>query len=1277
MGLQVDLEALQEHSDSLEAALQHTQQQLQVVSEENTRLKLHFTKQAEEAAEAEQGLSKEKDDLVLALNQENRALADRIKELLAHIELSEEETQLKEHISKLEEDRARLEQEIQEQGCLITELTRKTEDDLNTIMDLQQKLEVSREQHNLKEHAGSLGGSVLNREEAQLISAQQIVDLTTASGSQLNNSPQNTLHVTSLTDQVDQLNKSIQILKTDQDELLGHIKCLREQQKEVAQSVQTQTEEKHHLTRTVWGLKEEKDNISKSLAGLKQEREELSRAVSGLKNSRDQFIRSMSDLKEEKETLSGLEKEKQALMEYLSSGKEERDQILQSQQCLQREQFQLGQEVLNLKQERDELTDSLKCLQEKRDQDQLFYTIQEDILKKSINGLREEKEQAEHSVACLKQEEEQLRLEIQALGVERNKVQTALSSQTQTEKRKQKQLLLNPKGADMTLVGTEECNAEKCHMNNVKGNSTQEQGGLTREIELLGEQLKRSRQELEETRAETKKLHSELCQSEARREEAERKATQAAEKVMRVTDLAIQVEESRKENETLNSQVSELQNKLTGVVRENMDTQSRKAQIEEQYNILSAQLRAKSVALEELNSEYITLKQGQGSKNDLSTVLSSLWTRYNNIRAKYDALLKKKSQTDLDIAPLKAKLSCLVLKCQERNSLLVQMMKAMRRHGCVDSTLTQQVEQLLSDSALQDYAAAFTTGSSGSGQNCSVRFISNLPHYNSGFPSGPSCPAELPSVNKGHLNGFSESGVKGRDVKSETLTSHTCTTRESRENLQDCSKEVTVKNANLPVASSPVQEHLSIYDAPSPAAPWKVDLNRNTTQLFHSACGSEKLEFHHPDMKGLSSLTGSSLTPSPLSSRRVSPSRRLSSPEKIMNLHEQLQKTLMSSYQAPVGRRREQQTKKSLLFSSPADLISGSHAKRQNFAFNNPNTNSPQVTTGHTTNIPVIKPTAINKSITLFNAVASRSAEVTLSPNVFTDNHIDAAASKTTTLAHSGSSNLPLANTPPDEAKSISSSGTYVSLPTTLTKEITVSDISDVPRPASTPLPLRAAGIDSALSKCSDTNPKNTASHITAFSTSAPPKVNVFNLTKTDGAAQSNDDFAFAASCPPTIHHSPKNSKSSARRSGLEKTKKAKPKPEAPTEVSAVEVIRTVGQSSLMIGWERPPLDELGCSNGTFVYGYRVFIDGDFHKSVLSSACTKCILENVDLNVPIHISVQTLGSNGLSSNSSHIIVSVGSRLRLSGNLPRHGPQCQCICSTGQGHLKLQALEGPS
>lgn len=53
----------------------------------------------------------------------------------------------------------------------------------------------------------------------------------------------------------------------------------------------------------------------------------------------------------------------------------------------------------------------------------------------------------------------------------------------------------------------------------------------------------------------TKTLHSELCESEVRREEAERRAAQTAEKVMRLTDVASQMEETRKENESLNSQV--------------------------------------------------------------------------------------------------------------------------------------------------------------------------------------------------------------------------------------------------------------------------------------------------------------------------------------------------------------------------------------------------------------------------------------------------------------------------------------------------------------------------------------------------------------------------------------------------------------------------------------------------------------------------------------------------------------------------------------------------
>lgn len=53
----------------------------------------------------------------------------------------------------------------------------------------------------------------------------------------------------------------------------------------------------------------------------------------------------------------------------------------------------------------------------------------------------------------------------------------------------------------------------------------------------------------------SKRLHSELCESEDRREEAERKAAQAADQVARLTDVANQMEETRKENESLITQV--------------------------------------------------------------------------------------------------------------------------------------------------------------------------------------------------------------------------------------------------------------------------------------------------------------------------------------------------------------------------------------------------------------------------------------------------------------------------------------------------------------------------------------------------------------------------------------------------------------------------------------------------------------------------------------------------------------------------------------------------
>ncbi|XP_077957312.1 uncharacterized protein LOC120817419 isoform X2 [Gasterosteus aculeatus] len=1200
LGLEKELEAHQEQRvsfevDRLQVSKEVRESEMQQRSSREKICALSAGNGAEDAAD----LPLAQGDLVWALNQENRLLAERIQELVAHIELREEEvkraqTQLMERIFKLEGNRVRLERESQEQECLITELTKKTEDDLNTIMELQQRLEESEQrpeesqvantprgsqlqseptaalsgsfqEQNLEDCVDSLVECVLNGEEPQGTSAQQLYDSTAASAPSsprdnhygpLQNSLLISLRVSSLTDREKQLTRSVQRLKADEEELSGCINALREQQREVALSVQTQTEDKQQLTRTVWGLKEEKDSVSQSLAGVKQEREQLTRTVCGLRDERDQLIRFMRGLKEEKESLSGLEREKEKLLESLSSGKEERDQIMQSLRSLHTESDQLSQSVLHLRGERDELTNSLKCLKERR----------------------EEKESVEHSISCLKQEEKQIELLLQGLREERNVLSPAPPGRTQAEGIDRRPL--NPNCAVAaekcaSVVGTGATRRRPAHG---QSSAQEEQSDLRREIEALGEKLKRSRDDLDKSRVDTEFLGCELRRSEAAREEAERKAAAAKEELVRWKDKAHQMEETREENDSLTTQVEELQRKVGVLITEKTAALALKAQEKEQYNVLTAELKAKTVALEELNSEYIALKRSHDSKDDASDVLVSLRTRYKDIRAKYDAL-KKKSQSDVEVAPLKAKLSCLVEKCQERNSLLVQMMRAMRRHDCVDSALAHQVERLLRDATLQNYTAAFTPSSRLKTQDyaggLTGGFVSKFEDYAGGSTTDQTCSTASAHVQQQRKNGFkAESGVRSEKPRSLVSTEADGGDRQPKE-------------------SGP----------------------------------------HHSDTEETSSLdptgsTGSPVSPTPPSSgARYSPSRRLSSPEKIMNMYEQLQQTLMSSYQSPESRGRGRQPGKSLSFPSSADLHSASETTKQSFCSNVPPPDSLPLSAA----LSPAKHT--NRSTTLFDAVASRSANITSSPNMFA-----CCPFKTTSSAVSGSSDLPFST----KDKSIPSRGTDIKSPEPAKKTPAIPAESDPRRTCSTPLTPRTATVDSDVLTC----PKTTASDTTAPSSPTAPQANPFLTPSiTDGATPARHGLVLAASCARPARCSPERSSKPGRKSTAAL---GRPTPEAPAEVQSVEVIKTVGQGSLMIGWERPPLDELGCSNGTFVYGYRVFVDGDFHKSVMSSACTKCVLENVNLRGPVHVSVQTLGSNGLSSDFVHTthVTSVKNSLSL-------------------------------
>lgn len=158
------------------------------------------------------------------------------------------------------------------------------------------------------------------------------------------------------------------------------------------------------------------------------------------------------------------------------------------------------------------------------------------------------------------------------------------------------------------------------------------------------------------------------------------------------------------------------------------------------------------------------------------------------------------------------------------------MMKAMHRQGCMDSTLTQQVEQLLCDAALQDYTAAFTPGRKT--QDYSSEFtpgiISKFQYYTNGFTSNQMCSTTSPLVIQQDQNRFTpESGVKCREVKGEKhisllATESTTNNEVYTSEIRPAPTEALMKNANLPVLASLVQEHASVPATPSPVVPAQV-----------------------------------------------------------------------------------------------------------------------------------------------------------------------------------------------------------------------------------------------------------------------------------------------------------------------------------------------------------------------------------------------------------------------------------------------------------------------
>nr|XP_023653026.1 myosin-14-like isoform X2 [Paramormyrops kingsleyae] len=600
----------------------------------------------------------------------------------------------------------------------------------------------------------------------------------------------------------------------------------------------------------------------------------------------------------------------------------------------------------------------------------------------------------------------------------------------------------------------------------------EELNGVRKELAATAADLQRSQEYLDRAKSEAQKWYRELGLVESRREEAEKKASQALNELRRVKVCLKESEGMKKENSELKDEVEELRRQMTHLEKEHMNAVSMSTRLEEKLVSLLTCLDAKCGTEDGQRAKSLSLEGYESALETWCDTIKNLKVHYDDIKYQFEELRKKKTQCDLDMAPLKARLACVVQKCRERNSLIVQLVRARRRCGCIPQPLMQEAEDLVNDTALLEYSSAF----------------------------GPTAAAVQDNLR--------ESLGAGRTDSAEDLWSSA--------------------HGSLMEKATPLSYRLCVAKTDYRPSP---DMPQTALPILPLSAGEEVQVAGVPDGRGLcraevrgepglvpacflEEKDASRQSPPPGSDPAGCPAR-LTGPEKILEVHRQLQRLHRSNYQIlPLAE-----------CNSKPEL-------------------------GH------------------FSASAQ-----------FQSQHALCGLSEASGAARS---------TPPFHRKGEVRRGER--------QEPQQERRSDFAEPVGT----AAKDVPVMLNNV------------------RPPGGDVCRAAAEDRLP----DGANMAATPNAL-------------SPEDRPLRAKLEPPAP--VVSLKVMKTVGQSGLMIGWERPPLDELGCSNGTFVCGYRVYVDGEFHKSVMSSACTKAVLENLDLSVPVHISVQTLGSNGLLAEKVHIL----------------------------------------
>ncbi|XP_025910629.1 uncharacterized protein C4orf50 homolog isoform X7 [Apteryx rowi] len=440
--------------------------------------------------------------------------------------------------------------------------------------------------------------------------------------------------------------------------------------------------ESNKLPKSVLSLDGRKRRYFQLLSDLKEERNRCFKDIAKLLQDKENYVAENNELAQERERnlqrISLLEGEKEALLGSLAEIKGEQDKcrtlVSELQECktscyqtisdLQEEKCVLRRDIDRIKRETSE---QLLELQKAN----ANFILENNKLKELMSslgftyeGLKKDKNMgAKEKTVELKEENTN-----QQGDIKPREVETACSV-TQTEEK------------GILVVDPSNYFTRK-----EQGSTFKSYSMMKEQLERAKEELKMQQKELEKSKKEAQKWYRELGFAETRYEEIKTHLTQVLSELDHL------------KQETGDKMLGKQHCKLMPV-----------------YTVKEAQeMEENKIATKRLEQQVLTLKAQLRDQAALQNQFQDLQNEVELLQAqlceKAKELQKRRSEAKLTLAPLKAKLACLIRKCQERNNLITRMHGEFCRQGIVNSTFDEEVKKLVNDVALAEYAITFTPG---------------------------------------------------------------------------------------------------------------------------------------------------------------------------------------------------------------------------------------------------------------------------------------------------------------------------------------------------------------------------------------------------------------------------------------------------------------------------------------------------------------------------------------------------------------------------------------